>query len=87
MGHIVYGYKLNERGRVIHQRFDSDDLFHGNAKAQGWVDSPSKIPGAVQAMQAEAAAKKSTAHTKAPEPAMTGAVYGEKRKPGRPRKS
>lgn len=86
MGYLLHGYRMDPRGRIEHRRFDSDDLFHGDAKAQGWVDSPAKIPGFVQAIQAEAEAKKSTAHTTGAEPAVTGAVYGEKRKPGRPRK-
>jgi hypothetical protein len=87
VGYLIYGYRLDPRGRMEHRRFDSDDLFHGDAKANGWKDSPDKVSGSVAAMQAEAEAKKATAHTKSPEPAMTGAVYGEeKRKPGRPRK-
>lgn len=86
MGHLTYGYRLNPRGRVEHRRFDSEDLAHGEAFRNGWVDSPDKVPGGIKAIQAEAEAKAVTAHTKSPEPALTGPVYGEKRKPGRPRK-
>lgn len=80
MGHLMYGYRLNPRGRVEHQRFDSEDLLNGEAKRNGWVDSPSKIQGGVQAIQAEAETKKATAHTTGAEPRLTGFVHGEKRK-------
>lgn len=87
MGHLLFGYKMNERGRVVHKLFDSDDLFHGFGKAEGWVDSPAKVPGSKEALAYEAAVKKSTEHTTGAEPPMTKAVHGEKRGPGRPRKS
>jgi hypothetical protein len=83
MGYLLNGYRLDPRGRVEHRRFDSDDLFYGDAKANGWVDSPAKIQGGVQAIQAAAEAQKATAHTKGQEPAMTGVVYGEEIKPKR----
>jgi hypothetical protein len=87
-GHLLYGYKLNERGRIVHKMFDSDDLLHGFGKQEGWVDSPDKVPGAKKALAAEAAVKAATANTVGMEPKVTGPVYGEvKRKPGRPRKN
>jgi len=86
MGFLLYGYKMNERGRIVHKMFDSDELFHGHGKQEGWVDSPDKVPGAKKAQEAAAAAKQATAHTTSPEPPMTGRVHGEKRGPGRPRK-
>lgn len=86
MGWLLDGFKMNERGRIIHRKFDSDDLFHGFGKQDGWVDSPDKVPGAKKAMQAEAEAKAATANTVSAEPPMTKAIHGEKRKPGRPRK-
>ena len=87
MGYLLYGYKMNERGRVVHRTFDSDDLFHGFGKQEGWYDSPDKVPGAKKAQEAEAAVKQSTVNTIAIEPPMTKAVHGEKRRPGRPRKN
>lgn len=87
MGHLTYGYKLNERGRMIYRTFDSDALHHGYAKDEGWYDSPAKVPGSKEAMAAEAAAKAATAHTTAAEPARAPAPIGEKRGPGRPRKN
>ena len=90
MGHLTYGYKMNDRGRIVHKVFDIDDLLHGFGKKEGWVDSPDKVPGAKKAMETEASMKKATEHTTAPEPPMSKAVHGDytpKRKPGRPRKN
>jgi hypothetical protein len=87
MGHLTYGYRLNERGRMMHRLFDSDDLQHGEGQRLGYYDSPDKVPGFKKAQQAEDEAKKATAHTIAPEPPLSGMVHGEKRKPGRPRKA
>lgn len=87
MSFLLYGYKMNERGRVVHKLFDSHDLLHGFGKSEGWVDSPSKVPGSKEAMAHEAAVKKSTEHTTGAEPARAPAVTGEKRGPGRPRKN
>lgn len=87
MSYLLYGYKMNERGRIVHRTFNSDDLFHGFGKAEGWVDSPDKVPGAKKAIQAETEAKAATAHVVSPEPKVTGPIHGEKRRPGRPRKN
>jgi hypothetical protein len=87
MSHLCYGYKMNERGRVVHRLFEHDDLMHGFARQEGWVDSPDKVPGAQKAMQAEAEAKAATAHTLGAEPRLNGPVHGEKRRPGRPRRT
>lgn len=89
MGHLLYGYKMGPRGRIIHRQFDSDELFNGHAGQTGWVDSPDKVPGHKKAEEARKEAVAATAHTIAPEPARFGPVHGEevKRKPGRPRKS
>ncbi|MCW5615897.1 MAG: hypothetical protein KIT32_12320 [Rhodocyclaceae bacterium] len=87
MGHLTYGYKMNERGRIVHRLFDIDDLRHGDGKREGWYDSPDKVPGAKKAQIAEDARKAETAHTTAPEPSAKGPIHGEKRRPGRPRKN
>ena len=84
---LLYGYKLNDRGRVVHRTFDREDLLHGFGKREGWYDSPDKVPGATKAQEAEAAVKQSTATTVSMEPPMTKAIHGEKRRPGRPRKN
>ena len=85
MGFLLYGYKMNERGRIVHKMFDSDELFNGHGKQEGWVDSPDKVPGAKKAQEAADSAKQATAHTTSPEPPMTARIHGEKRKPGWPK--
>lgn len=90
MGYVMTGYRMGPRGKIEYRRFDSDDLLYGEAQRNGWVDSPDKVPGFAKAREAEEQAKAATAHTKAPEPKLTGEVYGDyvpKRKPGRPRKN
>jgi hypothetical protein len=89
MGHLLYGYKMGPRGRIVHRQFDSDELMTGHAKRDGWVDSPNKVPGYEKAEEARKDALAATAHTVSPEPPRIGTVHGDevKRKPGRPRKS
>ena len=42
MGHLMYGYRRNERGRIEYRRFDSDDF------PVGWVDAPDKVAPGVE---------------------------------------
>lgn len=95
MGHILYGFRKNEQGRIESRLFDSQVLF-GEAARQGWVDSPDKLPGA-EKMQAREAAEKAAAlakiaeaQAKPPSLPVAPGTYGDytpKRKPGRPRKN
>src|SRR5690349_17760815 len=41
MGHIMEGFRRNDRGGITHGRFDSDS-FPG--PANGWYDAPDKVP-------------------------------------------
>lgn len=87
MGHLTWGYKMNDRGRIVHRTFDIEDLLYGFGKQEGWYDSPDKVPGAKKAQEAEAAVKAATANVIQPEPKVTGPIHGEKRRSGRPRKN
>ncbi len=63
MGHILYGYRKNERGVIEHRLFDSDELLHGSARFQGWYDSPDKVPGAPAIKEHEALMRADVAKT------------------------
>ena len=69
MGHILYGYRRNEQGRIEHRRFDSDHF------PDGWVDSPSKIDGHDAPVPAIVPVSAPQGH----QPPI-GEVYGEKRR-------
>lgn len=62
MGHIVLGFRKNEQGVIVSKQFDSDVLF-GEARLQGWYDSPTKIPGGEKILADQAARAEATAHT------------------------
>lgn len=72
MGHLLYGYRIGLNGQIDYRKFDSDNF------PEGWVDSPSKL-------EAPPEIKRDTAP--ALQPVVTGEVYGERRRPGRPRKA
>jgi hypothetical protein len=74
---IAYGYRMNERGRVVHRYFDLHDLQHGEASRNGWVDSPDKVPGFAQSEVNKSSSLAAHAHTTGREPKPTGTVYGE----------
>lgn len=45
---ILYGYRKNPQNQQVeYRRFDHDVLFSPECVAQGWVDSPDKVNGAV----------------------------------------
>jgi hypothetical protein len=89
MGHLTYGYRKNEQGRIEHRSFDIDSLLYGEAARNGWVDSPDKVPGAAKIQEAMAAERRATETQIAPEPKGPSEFHGEKRKgwpKGKPRK-
>jgi len=72
MGHLIRGYRLGQNGMIDRQIFDSDRF------PEGWYDSPDKIPD-----RPDEPIKDTSPQVP---PVMTGYVYGERRRPGRPRK-
>lgn len=78
MGSVVaFGYRMNDRGRVVHRLFDLHDLQHGEAARNGWLDSPDKVPGFAKAEADKASHLAAHARTTGREPKATGVVYGD----------
>lgn len=74
MSHLVPGFQRNASGRVVHRYFDGADW-----PADGWYDSPDKVPGALPGQPPVERYDPVTDPIVAPKPyGAFGTVYGEK---------
>ncbi len=79
MSVLTYAYRMHPvNGLVQHRATDLKDL--PRMIAEGWYDSPEKVPGSAEAQAHAERLAAETAATTGREPASSGPVHGEQRK-------